>query len=133
MAHIIDETCCKQRNCNKCDGYRKEVESLQAKLEQLHRVSIEDKAKLGEYRILEGQGLLLKLPCKVGDTAYRIANECHGDSFRCYQSCSKCSDNHRLVEEIAFTLYWAYEVGKTVFSTKEEAEKRLAELEGEVE
>lgn len=26
--HIIDDTCCKQRNCNKCDQYRKKIEKL---------------------------------------------------------------------------------------------------------
>ena len=30
--------------------------------------------KLKEYEDLEEQGLLLRLPCKVGDTVYRIEN-----------------------------------------------------------
>ena len=30
--------------------------------------------KLAEYEDLEEQGLLLRLPCKVGDTVYRIEN-----------------------------------------------------------
>ena len=28
MAHTIDDTCCKMRNCNKCDCYRKTVEKI---------------------------------------------------------------------------------------------------------
>ena len=33
--------------------------------------------KLKEYEDLEEQGLLLKLPCKVGDTVYRISDGLH--------------------------------------------------------
>ena len=29
MPHKIDETCCKQRHCNLCDKYRKELEQYQ--------------------------------------------------------------------------------------------------------
>ena len=47
MAHIIDETSCKMRCCNKCDMYRKELQ---------------------RYKELEEKGLLVELPCKVGDT-----------------------------------------------------------------
>ena len=32
-------------------------------------------AVLEEYEDLEEQGLMLKLPCKVGDTVYRIIKE----------------------------------------------------------
>lgn len=33
MAHIIDDSCCKMRRCNKCDMYRKSHEALKLKCE----------------------------------------------------------------------------------------------------
>ena len=54
MAHIIDETSCKMRCCNKCDMYRKELQ---------------------RYKELEEKGLLVELPCKVGDTIYKIPSK----------------------------------------------------------
>lgn len=37
--HVIDDSCCKMRNCNKCDAYRKQCENLIAELRQvkIHR------------------------------------------------------------------------------------------------
>lgn len=113
------------------------VESLQAELDQWKRESISDKAKLGEYKILEGQGLIVQLPCKVGDTLYgimldklqeykvfaiNIGMREYGNSF------VVLANNHRNAA-ISFELI---DFGKTAFTTKEEAEKRLAELEGGV-
>ena len=46
-----------------------------------HRLDCEDsrvkslKKKLKEYQYLEKQGLLLRLPCKVGDTIYEVSYE----------------------------------------------------------
>ena len=70
--------------------------------------------KLKDYEDLEEQGLLLKLPCKVGDTVYQI------DAERVYESEVKwiifdCND-------IAFD---ERAIGVSIFLTREEAEAAL--------
>lgn len=71
--------------------------------------------KLREYENAEEQGLLLRLPCKVGTLVYQ-AYSIGGISG---------IDEHRLkLEDIS-------EFGKTVFLTKEEAKQELKEMEGE--
>lgn len=83
--------------------------------------------KLGEYEDLEEQGLLLRLPCKVGDTVYilfinrimenRVISIIVQRSFIVVY----CANN-----------YYPFSIedfGKTVFLTKEEAEAKLREME----
>ena len=117
-----------------------------------HRLDCEEsrvkslKKKLKEYRDLEEQGLLLRLPCKVGDTvwdndygkpcAYTItgfsfgAGEDYIDepvSLRevvCYYS----NYSGSITGSFAVS-----EIGKTLFLTKEEAEHKLKEMESESE
>lgn len=75
--------------------------------------------KLGEYEDLEEQGLLLRLPCKVGDKVWHII---HGE----------------VIEDNITNVYIKYQgvfpfkdclIGKLVFVTKEEAEAKLREME----
>lgn len=91
---------------------------------------------LGEYEDLEEQGLLVKLPCKVDDEVIIVFNE-YGElfitngwivteitvidsdaifNFRCYET----ND----VEERSLN-----DFGKSVFLTREEAEKAIKKLE----
>ncbi len=87
--------------------------------------------KLAEYEDLEEQGVLLKLPCKVGDTVYSIAEDCGGDALDCRnRDCQNCVDFYRFVEENKFDTYMRDEIGKTVFLAKEEAESALRGMEG---
>lgn len=87
---------------------------------------------LKKYEDLEEQGLLIKLPCKVGDNLYRIMlNELkeykvstinigmrkHGNS------CVVLANNHRN----AVVDFELIDFGKTVFITREEAKKALEE------
>ena len=85
--------------------------------------------RLAEYEDLEEQGLLLRLPCKVGDTVYRIENG--------------------KITQTKITKYDIYADGSTWFSfstslslpmskfktciflTKEEAEQKLKEMESD--
>ncbi len=82
--------------------------------------------KLYEYEQAEEQGLLLKLPCKVGDTIYYI------DDYEIYWSkvhnIDISKENGEYIFCIAFMDYKADDFGKTVFLTKAEAEKALAEM-----
>ena len=107
--------------------------------------------KLREYEDLEEQGLLLKLPCKVGDKVYILddivdIDKCKNCDFYYwggmgdYPACNKTKRGFRAVdcielkeEAISFKniLYCLGNdvFGKNVFLTKAEAEKALEEME----
>ena len=86
--------------------------------------------RLTEYEDLEEQGLLLRLPCKVGTTVYNTTwwddvtekVKVGGKTF--YRTVHK----HK-VSKSTFSLLDIYDFGKTVFLTKAEAEQRLKEIE----
>ena len=73
--------------------------------------------KLAEYEDLEEQGLLLRLPCKVGDSIYSVI------------------EDGLTIVELKFSLdFYARrknDFGKTVFLTEEEAEQKLKEMESD--
>lgn len=73
--------------------------------------------KLAHYEDMEEQGRLIELPCAVGDTIYEI----HDGEIRTNRLVTKWRIA-RYLEEGFF--------GELVFTTKEEAEAKLKELEG---
>ena len=77
--------------------------------------------KLQEYEDAEEQGLLLRLPCKVGDTVYKIINQRDNYDDTVYQ----------IVSATIFELSMIDKIGKTVFLTKAEAEWKLKEMESD--
>lgn len=85
--------------------------------------------KLAEYEDAEEQGLLLRLPCKVGTPVYSIAQDCGWDTLDCRcMDCEDCRYLYTFVEQNAFDTYMCDEIGKTVFLTKEEAEQALQKM-----
>ena len=87
--------------------------------------------KLAEYEDLEEQGLLLRLPCKVGDKVFKLKqyNYCPVGICRKDISCSECRANTTFgIVEGKFMLKELKEIGKTVFLTKAEAEQKLKEV-----
>lgn len=100
--------------------------------------------KLADYEDAEEQGLLLRLPCKVGDTVYCMFsryNKCtHNnkefDEYDC-QGCQQDECDSKIEKYIqdmrAYSLDWIVtnlkNFGKTVFLTREEAEAKLKEME----
>ena len=87
--------------------------------------------KLKEYEDLEEQGLLMRLPCKIGASVYMVAQDCGGDTLDCRRGdCEGCPYLYSFVEENSFDSYMCDDIGKTVFLTKEEAEKKLKESGG---
>ena len=76
--------------------------------------------KLASYEEAEEQGLLLRLPCKVGDEVYRVVRRKYGG---CFVRVVRLDRNtfYRVVIDGDF--------GKTVFLTKAEAETALEEME----
>lgn len=90
--------------------------------------------KLADYEDLEEQGLLVRLPCKVGDTVYVKLPACYKFKYAEAQvrdythfiSCGFCvvvTSTEFIKLAIPFS-----EFGKTIFLTREEAEKKLEEM-----
>lgn len=88
-----------------------------------------------KYRKLEEQGLLLKLPCKVGDKVYSVTRDFISKYIIC--SIQKYTEgfffNWKCEEGIYANTrgFTEFEIGKTVFLTKEEAEQKLKEMESD--
>ena len=99
--------------------------------------------KLAEYEDLEEQGLLLWLPCKVGDTVYYISEgfiePCTVETIFISDytdkdgNCSYMAEIHYDREDCPYVSTEIYftDIGKTVFLTQAEAEQKLKELRGE--
>ena len=81
--------------------------------------------RLAKFEDLEEQGLLVRLPCKVGDTVYKITRFCSGGIRDCGYSyeCSECPEYKPFIEYIEFKITILKDIGKTVFLTREEAER----------
>ena len=88
-----------------------------------------------KYRKLEEQGLLLKFPCKVGDKVYSVTRNFISKYIIC--SIQKYTEgfffNWKCEEGIYANTrgFTEFEIGKTVFLTKEEAEQKLKEMESD--
>jgi hypothetical protein len=88
--------------------------------------------KLAQYEDLEEQGMLVRLPCKVGDTVFNT----HWWDNKTEIVSVKGKDFSRnvvkfKVSKAKFTLYDVSDFGKTVFLTKSEAEQALKDGERE--
>lgn len=90
--------------------------------------------RIKEYQQLEEQGRLLKLPCKVGDTVYGINADRNIVSALKIISMNIYSYaiyfNYQLIDGIYKNIvsFTDFDIGKTVFLTKSEAEAKLKEL-----
>ena len=91
--------------------------------------------KLKDIEDLDEQGLLLRLPCKIGSTLYQpISNRINE-----YKAIGLCFDitRNEFMYEVAYQigLEWYKTtcdfdcINKTVFLTKEKAEKKLKEMD----
>lgn len=93
--------------------------------------------KLATYEDLEEQGLFVRLPCKVGDTVYRVnagakqpiipmtVSEIH---FLCYKNERAVRFDAIGKEDMGESCYRLEDIGRIVFLTHEEAEKKLEEM-----
>lgn len=117
------------RECDKCELVQDTDELL-----EMYDAVVKNLEKLKEYEDLDKQGKIVKLPCKVGDVVYGISmgkiisltvNEISMFSLEGEKLINvKCQNNDE------FRNYVEREFGKTVFSTKDEAEEKLKELRG---
>ena len=88
--------------------------------------------KLAEYEDLEEQGLLLRLPCKIGDVVYSVTRDFISKYTICnievynegFFFCWKC-EKGIYINVRGFT---NYQIGKDVFLTQAEAEQKLKEM-----
>ena len=93
--------------------------------------------ELKPYKDLEEQGLLVRLPCNVGDTVYRVnvgakqpiipmtVSEIH---FLCYKNERAVRFDAIGKEDMGESCYRLENIGRIVFLTREEAEKKLEEM-----
>ena len=118
------------------------VDNKKIVIENIDMLRICQRLKL--YEDLEEQGLLLRLPCNVGDTVYCIyerytkcsENEQEFDEYSCQGcECLECDSHKELYvqSQKAYSLDWIVSnlkrFGKTVFLTKAEAEQKLKKME----
>lgn len=96
--------------------------------------------KLATYEDLEEQGLLVRLPVLIGTKVYTIASmfDCVFDYDNCKATQKwKCEEDIQCeyerksyyVKEIEFISIMKDSIGKSIFLTREEAEKKLEEMQ----
>lgn len=95
--------------------------------------------KLADYEDLEEQGLLMRLPCKVGTEVFCFFP---GDSHYTKCQIKKIEIRPTIFGKICYFAepvaqrgcsfrYFDNEFGKTIFLTREEAEKKLGEIQND--
>nr|DAM88986.1 MAG TPA: hypothetical protein [Caudoviricetes sp.] len=100
--------------------------------------------KLAVYEDLEEQGLLVRLPDDLKKKVYRITyeyTECSNfgetknncENYNCNRDCDSQKRFYIVENRLEFMLFCNYyhELGKTVFLTREEAKKKLEEIQNE--
>ena len=95
-------------------------------------------SRIVELMEADKEGRLVVIPCKVGDTVYVIDwyLDCDIDGFKVcddyekegYRACGYCRHNYvkKFTREKKYENQMLDEIGKTVFLTREEAERALA-------
>ena len=88
--------------------------------------------RLCAYEDAEEQGLLIRLPCKVGDTIWQVTSEVHKYIVTCIavRGDGVIINTENYETGIGFS-FNAKRIGQRYFLTKEEAEQKLAEYKGE--
>ena len=116
----------------RCVGFQNDKPIYKTNIDMRKIGSVDElKNALGHYEDLEEQGLLLKLPCKVGDMVYvKMASHCDIQyaeaevrDFTHFTSCGFCAvvtSKHFDKQNIPFA-----DFGKTAFLTQDEAEEKL--------
>lgn len=86
--------------------------------------------KIAEYEDLEEQGLLLRLPCKVGDIVWAIATDRHTKEKLVEETTIRkiLVDAEGILLSCDINPFSRNIFGETIFSTLSEAERKLKEL-----
>ena len=118
------------------DSIDDDIKTIYRKRAKEHEQLAEWLEELKSYKDAEEQGLLVRLPCKVGTEVFVIPPR-EGHYIKCQIKKIEISSTvfgkiHYFVEPVAQRgcsfRYFDNEFGKTVFLTREEAEKKLEEL-----
>lgn len=89
---------------------------------------------LGKYEDAEEQGLLLRLPCKIGDTVYQVTGDfiSEFEILRAIIYPKTILFQWMCIKGVYCTSvegFYRFEIGTNVFLTREEAEAKLKEME----
>ena len=88
--------------------------------------------KLATYEDLEEQGLLVRLPCKVGDIMFRINKGAKNPIIELTVTqinITRRSYNLEVIDrDCGELMCFKNDIGKTIFLTREEAENKLEEM-----
>lgn len=91
--------------------------------------------ELKSYKDLEEQGLLVRLPCKVGDIMFRINKGAKNPIIELTVTqinITRRSYNLEVIDrDCGELMCFKNDIGKTIFLTREEAEKKLEEMKNE--
>lgn len=115
-------------------------ELLKPKFKPLKMSKAEMAKEIRAWRNAEEQGLLVRLPCKVGDTVYRVNAGAKQPIIPMTVSEIRflCYKNERAVrfdaigkEDMGESCYRLEDIGRIVFLTREEAEKKLEDIQND--
>lgn len=111
--------------------------AIHGRWEELNQIA----EKLTNMEQMEEHGILVRLPCKVGDTVYTLSYryECKNNYDCKVPRQWKCEENIpceyekkiHYVKKAQFCLRMLESIGKNVFLTREEAEKKLEEVQND--
>nr|DAG15440.1 MAG TPA: hypothetical protein [Caudoviricetes sp.] len=91
--------------------------------------------KLATYEDLEEQGLLVRLPCKVGDIMFRINKGAKNPVIELTVTqidITTRSYNLEVIDrDCGELMCFKNDIGKTIFLTREDAEKKLEEIQND--
>lgn len=87
--------------------------------------------KLAEYEDADEQGLLLRLPCKVGDTMYRAIPKLFRSYVKIVINEINITKNGIYITSDKGVSWNVNEIGKTIFFTQEEADQKLKEMDSD--
>lgn len=135
--------CCNpyDENCGDCPFHDLPLGRCFEKLaSSAFNMLLEDRERLQkqvkEYQDKIEQGTLIELPCKVGDKFYQVIKglpiqewEVETIGFSNVYFPKTYVMTARRTRDLAFWKFWCEDFGETVFLTREEAEKRLKELQ----
>jgi hypothetical protein len=104
------------------------IEELDTDRDYWKAEAIKATAELGEMKIAEEQGLLIKLPCKVGDTVYYLDLNCMEIHEMRIQGMSINYNSLLILHLGDWVAVSVKDFGKSVFLTREAAEDALKKI-----
>ena len=108
-----------QGSATGCECYETVKSSMAYYVGTLDGAKVKIQNRLRELAEADKDGRVVVLPCKVGDTVYRL------------QYIEQTPGRFTVgVAPIEFMLIWLDDVGETIFLTREDAERALQEMEG---